>query len=135
MNSNGLVVLVDDEEQILCLNKKLFESWGYEVRTAADGAIAAELIIGLCHEGHAPLLIVSDMLMPHVSGLEMARILSQDQIAGSIPIIFISGDLGGNDPRDLEPFGGHRLEKPFNFGDLRRMVHEILYGSAEATKA
>ncbi len=130
--TQGLIVLVDDDTALLGLNKAVLERFGYEVKDAPDGEKALELIADLCNDGHQPDIIVTDVNMPHVDGVEMARILAMGPIHGRIPIIFVSGALTGYSLEDLRPFGGHFLQKPFEFEELRKAVYSIIEDAPKA---
>ena len=127
-----VIVIVDDDKDVLELTKAIFEQYGYEVWHAPDGEKALELIADLCNEKSQPDIIVSDVNMPHVDGVEMARILAMGPIHGRIPILFVSGALTGYSLEDLKPYGGHFLQKPFQFEELRRAVYDIIENASKA---
>jgi CheY-like chemotaxis protein len=121
-----LIVVVDDEDYIRRFTIIVLKRSGYEVREAADGEQTIQLVADLCHDGHLPDLIITDVDMPNVDGVRMARILATDPVHGKIPILFVSGYLKGYSLEDLKPYGGHFLPKPFEFEELRRAVYGIL---------
>jgi PAS domain S-box-containing protein len=93
-SARGRVLIVDDDRKILDLLVDLLELEGYEISTAADGAQAIDLARSFC-----PDLIVSDVVMPVVGGLELCRRLKEDARTAYIPVMLISGlipsDNGG----------------------------------------
>src|ERR1044072_9558762 len=93
-SERGRVLIVDDDRKIRDLLFDLLELEGYEVSTAPDGAQAIELA-----PSFRPHLIISDVLMPVVGGLELCRRLKEDARTCYIPVMLISGlitsDHGG----------------------------------------
>ena len=67
------VLIVEDEENLLAAVKYALERDGYEVFTATDGATGLDL-------GRQPIfdLIILDVMLPELDGLELCRILRQD---------------------------------------------------------
>jgi two-component system, cell cycle sensor histidine kinase and response regulator CckA len=82
----GLILIAEDEEMIRRAAKRVLERYGYTVLQAADGAEAMERIVAA---GHALDLVISDLVMPHVGGLELHR----EARAGGyeMPFLFMSG--------------------------------------------
>jgi len=79
-----IILCVDDEEIPLSLRKSVLEKLGYSVVTANSGAEALKLL-----EKHRVDLVLTDMLMPGLSGAELAREIKQRM--PRIPIILFSG--------------------------------------------
>src|SRR6185503_6288305 len=91
-SERGRVLIVDDDRKILDLLVDLLELEGYEVSTAVDGAQAIELAFSF-----RPDLIISDVVMPVVGGLELCRRLKEDARAAYIPVMLISGLITADD--------------------------------------
>jgi PAS domain S-box-containing protein len=85
-SDRGRVLIVDDDQRVLELLVDLLELEGYEVTGAADGAEG----IDLAHS-FAPDVVISDVVMPRVGGLELCRRLKHDPQTASIPVLLISG--------------------------------------------
>ena len=115
------ILLAEDEEMVRMLAIEIFQEAGYTVLDAQNGAAA----LAICdrHEGGIDLL-VTDLVMPGMNGIELARRV-RDSRPG-IPVLFISGyaedareRLGGlDDGRDF-------LQKPITPTKLSRKVREI----------
>jgi two-component system, cell cycle sensor histidine kinase and response regulator CckA len=116
------ILLVEDEEQVRELARRVLERVGYTVLAAPD-AVAA-MAIADRRAGHIHLL-VTDMLMPQLSGRELAARLSIHRPA--IKVLYISGTSDGSIAklRLLEP-GMEFLEKPFSLDRLLRTVRRVL---------
>jgi PAS domain S-box-containing protein len=85
-SDRGRVLIVDDDRNVLELLVDLLELEGYEVVGASDGAEGAELALSF-----GPDVVLSDVVMPRVNGLELCRRLKQDPQTSSIPVLLISG--------------------------------------------
>jgi DNA-binding NtrC family response regulator len=124
------VLLVEDEEQVRELSRRVLERAGYTVLTARDAEAATALADR--HAGHIHLL-VTDMLLPHLSGRELAARLSIHRPA--IKVLYITGTSEGSVARlrMLEP-GTEFLEKPFSLDRLLRTVRQALGGPDGGTR-
>jgi CheY-like chemotaxis protein len=83
MCKKDLILCVDDEENQLAVRKLVLESKGYEVLTAASGKQA----LGLLAQ-HSVDLVLSDHLMPGLTGAELARQIKAQK--PELPVILIS---------------------------------------------
>lgn len=80
------VLIVDDNQKILDLLVELLSAEGYEAMSATDGSEA------LAHvRAFEPDLIISDVVMPGIGGIELCRLLREDVDTANIPILLISG--------------------------------------------
>ncbi len=116
------ILLVEDEPSLLRLGEQVLSELGYAVLTASRGQAA--LALARAHTGPIDLL-VSDVVMPGMNGLELWRELRQSRV--SMPALFLSGWASDAVVRHgiLEgqvPF----LQKPFTAEQLGRKVHEAL---------
>src|SRR4051812_9315231 len=64
------ILIVDDEPAIREVLEMILQEWGYEVRLASDGAEAKEMV-----EAYDPDVVISDVVMPQLSGLDLLRCL------------------------------------------------------------
>lgn len=114
------VLIVDDEEMMLLVTSKVL-SEKYEVICASSGEEAIRL-----YDEHKPSLILSDLLMPGMSGFEMHDIL-QKKYSEKIPVMYMTAD----DAEDLEGLGFDKgavdfIRKPFRPDVLLRRIENIL---------
>lgn len=108
------VLVIDDERNILDIVRFNLEVEGFEVFTAADGLEALAMV----HEV-APDLILCDIMMPELSGLEVCRKLKADGRTNQIPIVMLSAKAQSQDKLDSIAAGADDfVTKPFDFGDL-----------------
>jgi PAS domain S-box-containing protein len=85
-SDRGRVLIVDDDQRILDLLVELLEIEGYDIASASDGAEALKLV-----HSFDPDVVVSDVVMPVVGGLELCRQLKEDQQTAYVPVLLISG--------------------------------------------
>ncbi|MGZ9138132.1 MAG: ATP-binding protein, partial [Candidatus Deferrimicrobiaceae bacterium] len=120
------ILLAEDEEMVRELAVEIFQGAGYTVLDAPNGAAA----IAICdrHEGRIDLL-VTDMVMPGMNGIELARRVCDSR--PGIPVLFMSGYSEDATERigDLDD-GRDFLQKPITPTNLSRKVREILSGRA-----
>ena len=108
------ILVVDDEKNILELVRFNLEREGYEVLTCLDGARALELA-----RSEKPDLIVLDVMLPEISGLEVCRELHQDPATRKIPIIMLSARADELDRvLGLEMGADDYVTKPFSPREL-----------------
>lgn len=116
------ILVVDDEEDIRRISTKILESVGHEVDTAEDGAIALELIKKKQYE-----LILLDVMMPNVTGLEVCRNLKRNSRTKNIPVIMFSAlGTGTKLMLEEEDQADGYLQKPFTTSILREKVDQVL---------
>src|SRR4029453_16700506 len=80
------VLLADHDQNILDLLVELLEVEGYEVESALDGQTALEMV-----RTFQPDLVISDVVMPIIGGIELCRRLKSDASLSEIPVLLISG--------------------------------------------
>ncbi len=118
----GKILIVDDEPDILDLAKITLLSGGYEVLTAASWEQALPIIVG-----EKPELILLDVVLPGVSGLEICRRLKRDPQTRGIKVILFTA-LGTEVDMMLEKkdkADGY-LTKPFSNKDILGLVGKLL---------
>jgi CheY-like chemotaxis protein len=122
------ILLVEDNPAILRLTREALERLGYTV-LSADGGIAA-LEAEQSHTGPIDLL-VSDVVMPAIGGIELAEILRGGR--PDLKVMFMSGYPAGSAMQPLPiPAGSLLLRKPFSYEELARAVRASLSPIEEA---
>ncbi len=109
-----VVLVADDEPVNLALIKRRLEWEHYEVHTAEDGGQAVEAARRLL-----PDLVVLDVMMPVIDGLQACRLLKEDPATRDIPVIFLSA-LGDTDTvvKGLSLGANDYISKPFSAQEL-----------------
>jgi len=115
------ILLVEDDEQVLHVNKAMLEENGYRVIPARDGAEAVELFRA---EGGAIALAVIDVVMPLMSGRQVYDQLSE--LNPRLRVIFTSGYPADTLDRTGVPENSHFMAKPVNSAEFLRTVRKLL---------
>lgn len=115
-------MLVDDEPHVLEVLRVTLEDLGFRLIEAADGPGALELA-----REESPDLIVLDVMLPDMSGLEVCRSLKQSTETGDTPIIMLTARSGEDDATAGMEAGADRyLTKPFSPLTLMTEVVKLL---------
>jgi CheY-like chemotaxis protein len=116
------VLVVEDEEAVRLIVRRVLRDQGYTILEARDGNEALRIC---AHKGDSIDLVLSDVIMPGMGGRELSRALGVRWPA--LPILFMSGY---NDDGELAGAGGDLapgvLAKPFTSETLARQVREAL---------
>jgi len=116
------ILLVDDEELVRSLVRRCLDDEGYEVWTVTDGMSALALA-----RRHLPDLIILDINMPGIDGLEVCRRLRQDPNLRVTPILFLTERGAVKDRvQGLNEGADDYLPKPFDLGELAARVRALL---------
>lgn len=83
--SEAGVMVVDDDPQILATLRSLLEPWGLKVITLDDPRRFWETL-----EAFSPDLLILDINMPHVSGIELCQVVRQDANWSGLPVLFLT---------------------------------------------
>ena len=125
------ILFVEDEQSVRDLVRQFLSATGYCVLEAADGLHAQR--VASAHPGPIHLL-VTDVVMPHLSGPELAMQLAKKR--PEMKVLFISGYTDDTVFRHGVLEGGVAfLQKPFNLKALAEKIREVLKGLPMATMA
>lgn len=116
------ILVIDDlPENVFMLQDRL-EHEGFEVLTAYDGYTGIDKA-----KSEQPDLILLDIMMPDITGLEVCKILVNEPITKDIPIILVTAKSGAEDTREgLEAGAFDYIKKPFNRIELLARVQSAL---------
>ncbi len=117
-NDGGRILVVDDDEGVLELVRTLLDRHGYDVVTTRSADEALTLATR-----HVPELVLLDVVMPEVDGLELARELQQQAGSAAAPVIFLSAlHDAESKARGFATGGVDYLTKPFRREELLARV-------------
>ena len=119
----GKKALIIENDAIIreCI-QVMYESEGLEVVSARDGETGFELSLE-----HVPDLVVSDLYMVGLSGIDLFKRLRADQRTGNIPFMFITADARSDVREECLALGADAfLLKPFTFEELMRKTRLLL---------
>jgi two-component system KDP operon response regulator KdpE len=123
LTGKGNILVVDDEPQITRVLKTSLSSHGYGTRTAADGDEALQVM-----KDWSPDLIITDLRMPNMDGLDLCRHVREKS---RIPIIVLS--VKGEERTKVEALDAGAddyVTKPFNMNELLARVRAALRRAA-----
>jgi len=117
------VLIVDDEPSIVEIVKLELHFHGYEAITASSGKEGLEKCKRL-----KPDVVIMDIMMPGMTGNQVAEEIKNDLSTSHIPIIFLTGMVRTKEvPKDRLMGGQYFLAKPFKCEDLLSMLRKVLF--------
>lgn len=122
------ILVVDDEPQIVRVLRAALHARGYEIRTASDGVGALEVM-----QDWAPDLVVTDLSMPQMDGLELTRRI---RATSAVPIIVLS--VRNQEPvkvKALDAGADDYITKPFGMDELTARIRATLRRAPTAEEA
>ena len=120
------ILVIDDNKEIRNYIKKIFMA-DYTVFEASDGELGLELV-----KKYVPDVIISDIVMPGLSGLELCRIIKNDSGLSHIPIILLTGESSPDiHLQGIEEGAVDFLSKPFDKDLLVARVKGIIRNKRE----
>lgn len=115
------IVLAEDQEDIRWVVVRLLQRAGHAVVAAADGVEALDAV-----RHHRPDIVITDVGMPRMDGLQLCRAIRADPRLCDIPVMVISGALLPDDPAAAEAGVSAIVTKPFIPPDFLRQVDRLL---------
>ncbi len=117
------ILVIDDETAIQDLIQSLLERFGYELIRAQKVATAVQIL----REKPLPDLVLLDMMLPDVDGLELLRQIRETKVFDSLPIIIVSAMADSDQIRKGLDAGADRyITKPGLSHNLLKTVQEVL---------
>ena len=118
----GKVLLVEDDEQVRAFIRMLLSTNGYEVLEASTGAEGLEI----AEKNSADIdLLLSDMLLPELSGFDLAQKVLE--LRPQTKVLFMTGYVEGDIvQRCISELGASFLDKPFQPANLLSRVQEAI---------
>lgn len=122
MPAKPLVLLVDDEPALVELVSNLIRAFGYDAVGAASGEEALSSA-----EARRPDVILLDIMMPGITGLQTLKLLKQVPSTRHIPVLMLTALQGGRDIEAAFELGASGyLIKPVAASELRRQLDAVL---------
>ena len=122
MSEKKKILVVDDEPDVTDLVAYHLKAKGFHVETLNDATASISKA-----RNYSPDLLILDIMMPHLSGIQICRILRNDNKLARIPIIFLTAKAEPQDRIEgLESGADDYLPKPFSPKELVLRVESIL---------
>ena len=116
------ILVIDDEEDFTFFTKKNLQRSQYQVITAKDGTQGVSKA-----KTENPHLILLDIMMPGISGIEVLESLRSDPHTSKIPVIMLTGKDDDQSREKVKNLGGNEyLVKPVQFEDLHYRIDKVL---------
>ncbi len=116
------ILCVEDNAVNMLLISRIIEAEGYELVQAKDGQIALDIL-----EELVPDLILLDINLPGINGLELARLFKADKNIAHVPLIATTAQvLSGDRERCLEAGCDEYMPKPLDIRKLREMMRSFI---------
>jgi DNA-binding response OmpR family regulator len=116
------ILVVDDDENILNLERTILEGKGFEVVVASSGARALEILAKEAFD-----LILLDVMMPEIDGFTVCRKIKEDSRLKEVPVIFLTAKGGGEALAEgFESGAVMYINKPFTANKLLTIVNTML---------
>ena len=116
------ILVVDDNEDNIEVLRARLEAWGYRTQTALNGFDALKLV-----SATPPDLILLDVMMPEISGIEVAQQIKGNKTLPFIPIIMQTAlDSTENKVEGLEAGADDYITKPIDFAELKARLRSML---------
>jgi len=112
------ILVVDDEEPVRQLLAAIFADHGYRSLQARNGRHALEVL-----NGERPDLVLTDVMMPLLTGADLCRHLKADPATRAIPVILMSA--AGREVTDGSSADDY-LDKPFHLDEVEALVDRWL---------
>lgn len=119
------IILVEDEGYLLEGMQMILEEAGYQVQTASSGQEALDLI--QTNRDTPPAIVVTDVIMPGMDGLELLHTVRDDPDFAKVPFLFVSATSA--EGLEARLHGVERtafLRKPFQIDDLFAGIENLL---------
>ena len=125
------VLVVEDDPDIADLIRRYLQKGGFEVEVRASGREALSAIAA-----SPPDLLVLDLMLPHVSGLDICRSVRADEKTAAIPIIMVTARADESERiAGLDTGADDYIGKPFSPGELVARVRALLRRTARTAPA
>jgi len=119
----AVVMVVDDEDVLLEMLALLVDELGHQPLTATNGL---EALTHLKSASEPPALIISDVMMPCMNGVELARTVKQNPLFRSIPVLLMSAAFRPA----MEAVADRFIHKPFDLDEVAGMIEDYLASRA-----
>ena len=123
------ILMIDDDTEVLEINRKFFEENGCEVAISDKAAEGLKLV-----KKFKPDCILLDVMMPEMDGLILCRGIRE---VTSVPVLFLSGKVSENDKlKGFEAGGDDYIEKPYSLREVfaRMQVHVKRHSATKRSK-
>lgn len=119
------ILIVEDDPLISRMYQKIFKFEGYQVETAADGQEGIDKV-----RSTKPTLVILDVMMPKMNGLEVLGKLKADPATKTIPVVMLTNLAGQSDAEKALSMGAIKyiIKSEYEPKQVTDMIKEVLAG-------
>ena len=121
MGEFAKILIVDDNPDVLSLTACMLKMSGFNVMTAEDGMLGLEIA-----EAELPDLIITDISMPHLDGIQMISRLRDQSKFSRVPILVISAHGSAMTTEALRAGANEAMHKPLDFDSFISHINNLL---------
>ena len=119
--ASGHVLVAEDNAALRALVTRALCRAGYSVTAVPDGGAGWEVL----KADPTVVAVVSDLIMPHTGGLELAR-RARALLGDTFPIVLVSGYTESVTSDDIDSVGAHFMAKPFSMSALTELLVDLV---------
>lgn len=120
------IIVVDDDPMVGQLSRDLLADDGWKVMLIDDSKSAFQEI-----KQHMPKMVISDIMMPGITGLDICKMIKTDPVTKKIKVIIVSGkSYEVEKQRSFQLGADYFLQKPYNVETFSKTVRSIMEGTA-----
>ena len=118
----GKILVVEDEESLLMLERILLSSKGYSVTGVMDGKAAIEEIAA-----NRPDLVILDIMLPEMDGFEVCRQIKDNPETNAIPVVMLTAKKSNQDvTRGMQVGADAYITKPFKSAKVIEVIEGLI---------
>ena len=127
--SQKTVLIIEDEEDAADMFAEMMRVSGYRVLKTSSSTPALTMMVA-----EKPDVVILDIMMPEVSGLDILRQMRQDPALANIPVVVVSAKSMPADIKiGMEAGASMYLTKPVGFGELKEAIERALGGQSTSS--
>jgi CheY-like chemotaxis protein len=127
----GKILIIEDDPDIMRLLSRTLTGAGYQVVNAFGGADALRKV-----QAHAPDLVLTDLAMPQMSGVQVIQMIKQNPDTARIPVIAVTAHMWDGIAQAAGQVGADGfINKPFSSKTLLQEVAAYLAAASRGTTA
>ncbi len=116
------ILIVEDNSDMVDMIQMTLDHWGYDSITAKNGKEAVDMA-----DYQLPDLVLLDIMLPNMDGLEAARLIRQNPKTHSIPILAVTAKVFPKDREECFQNGcNDYISKPFTLEELASRIEKLL---------
>ena len=124
------ILVVEDNALNIKLFCDLLQAHGHQTKAVTDSRLALEAA-----RDFRPELVITDIQLPHVSGIELIGLLREDPLLGPVPIMAVTAYSASGDEDRIRAAGAQAyVSKPISVAKFAMTVEELLAAQGDATK-